>query len=193
MVRSSLSLLFSRLNNPSYLSHSSQNFCSRPLTFSLPFSRLTPVLQCLSCSEEPRTEHRTWGVVSPVSSTGGPGPAGHGIAHTGQDSIGLFGHLCTHWLMFSHCHQHPQVLFCWAAFQTLPRDCSVTGGVMTHVQDSANPIYRHVFGVPTLCRKDGMLVRWEGCFLLAAQHNSCLPCFLHNVQNLLWRHYPWLP
>lgn len=56
---------------------------------------------------------------------------------------------------------------------------------MTNVQDSVNPIHKHVFGVPTLCRKDGMLVRRAGCFPLAAQHNSRLPCFLHNAQNLL--------
>lgn len=37
----------------------------------LPFSGHTPAPQCLSCREDPKTEHRIWGVASPVASTGG--------------------------------------------------------------------------------------------------------------------------
>ncbi|KAK4824091.1 hypothetical protein QYF61_010602 [Mycteria americana] len=43
-----------RLNNPSSLSRSSQDLCSRPFTS---FVGHTPAPQCLSCSEGPKTEH----------------------------------------------------------------------------------------------------------------------------------------
>ncbi|KAK4831485.1 hypothetical protein QYF61_017986 [Mycteria americana] len=47
-----------------------------------------------------------------------PSPAGHAIFDTSQDAVGLLGHLGT---LLAHTQpavdQHPQVLFCWAAFQ----------------------------------------------------------------------------
>ena len=66
-----------------------------------------------------------------------PGPAGHPSSHAGQDAIGLLGHLGT---PLAHVQpvvdQHPQVLFCWAAFQTLfPKPTPVLGVVMTQGQD----------------------------------------------------------
>jgi len=49
-----------------------------------------------------------------------PTPAGHTIPDKSQDAIGLLGHLGT---LLAHVQpdvdQHPQVLFCWAAFQAL--------------------------------------------------------------------------
>ncbi|KAK4824611.1 hypothetical protein QYF61_016880, partial [Mycteria americana] len=49
-----------------------------------------------------------------------PSPAGHAIFDTSQDAIGLLGHLGT---LLAHIqtavNQHPQVLFCQAAFQPL--------------------------------------------------------------------------
>lgn len=68
-IRSPLSHLFFRLHTTSSLSCSSQDLCSRPFPALLPFSGLTPARQCRSCSEEPRTEDRTWGVASSVPST----------------------------------------------------------------------------------------------------------------------------
>ncbi|KAK4818965.1 hypothetical protein QYF61_022632 [Mycteria americana] len=51
-----------------------------------------------------------------------PSPAGHAISDTSQDAIGLFGHLGT---LLAHIqaavNQHPQVLFCQAAFQPLSK------------------------------------------------------------------------
>ena len=64
MIRPPLSLLFSRLNNPSSLSCSpygcSHNMlpmldlCSRSLTAPLPFSGDAPGPQCISCREGPK-------------------------------------------------------------------------------------------------------------------------------------------
>ena len=51
-IRSPLSLLFPRLNNPSSLSFSSQEFCSKPFSGLLPFSGCAPGAQCLSCSNK---------------------------------------------------------------------------------------------------------------------------------------------
>jgi len=49
-----------------------------------------------------------------------PRPAGHTVPDTSQDAIGLLGHLGT---LLAHVQlavdQHPQVLFCWAAFLKL--------------------------------------------------------------------------
>ncbi|KAK4832141.1 LOW QUALITY PROTEIN: hypothetical protein QYF61_020881 [Mycteria americana] len=49
-----------------------------------------------------------------------PSPAGHAIFDTSQDAIGFLGHLGT---LLAHiqaaANQHPQVLFCLAAFQPL--------------------------------------------------------------------------
>ncbi|KAK4807108.1 hypothetical protein QYF61_018449 [Mycteria americana] len=66
-----------------------------------------------------------------------PSPAGHAIFDTSQDAIGFLGHLGT---LLAHMQpaadQHPQVLFCQAAFQPLfPKPVALHGVVVTQVQD----------------------------------------------------------
>jgi len=66
-----------------------------------------------------------------------PTPAGHTIPDTSQDAVGLLGHLGT---LLVHVRpavdQHPKILFCWAAFQTLfPKPVALHGVVLTEVQD----------------------------------------------------------
>ncbi|KAK4817943.1 hypothetical protein QYF61_003373 [Mycteria americana] len=68
-----------------------------------------------------------------------PSPAGHTIFDTSQDAIGFLGHLGT---LLAHIqpavNQHPQVLFCQAAFQPLfPKPVALHGVVVTQVQDPA--------------------------------------------------------
>jgi len=60
-------------------------------------------------------------------------------AVTSQDAVGLLGHLGT---LLAHVQpdvdQHPQVLFLWAAFQSLfPKPVALHGVVMTQAQDLA--------------------------------------------------------
>ncbi|KAM9656072.1 uncharacterized protein ACIBXB_008597 [Morphnus guianensis] len=62
-----------------------------------------------------------------------PAPAGHTISDTGQDAVGLLGHLGT---LLAHIqpavNQHPQVLFCQAAFQPLfPKPVELHGVAVT--------------------------------------------------------------
>ncbi|KAK4808361.1 hypothetical protein QYF61_026964 [Mycteria americana] len=68
-----------------------------------------------------------------------PSPAGHAISHTSQDAIGFLGHLGT---LLAHIqaavNQHPQVLFCQAAFQPLfPKPVALHGVAVAQVQDLA--------------------------------------------------------
>jgi len=68
-----------------------------------------------------------------------PPPAGHTIPDTSQDAVGPLGHLGT---LLAHVqpavNQHPQVFFCWAAFQPLtPKPVVLHGVVVTQVQDPA--------------------------------------------------------
>ena len=70
MIRSSLSLLFSTLNNPSSLSLFLKICSLEHSLASLPFSGHVSAPQCLSCSEGSKTEHSTQGAASPVLSTG---------------------------------------------------------------------------------------------------------------------------
>ncbi|KAK4810950.1 hypothetical protein QYF61_013358 [Mycteria americana] len=68
-----------------------------------------------------------------------PSPAGHTIFDTSQDAIGFLGHLGT---LLAHIqaavNQHPQVLLCQAAFQTLfPRPVALHGVAVSQVQDRA--------------------------------------------------------
>ncbi|KAK4806198.1 hypothetical protein QYF61_001121 [Mycteria americana] len=68
-----------------------------------------------------------------------PSPAGHAIFDTSQDAIGLLGHLG---ILPAHIQlaidQHPQVLFCQAAFQPLfPKPVVLRGVVVAQVQDLA--------------------------------------------------------
>ncbi|KAK4822886.1 hypothetical protein QYF61_021105 [Mycteria americana] len=66
-----------------------------------------------------------------------PSPAGHAVSDTSQDAIGLLGHLGT---LLAHIqvavNQHPQVLFCQAAFQPLfPKPVALHGVAVAQVQD----------------------------------------------------------
>ncbi|KAK4829474.1 hypothetical protein QYF61_004764 [Mycteria americana] len=66
-----------------------------------------------------------------------PTPAGHTISDTIQDAIGFLGHLGT---LLAHIqvavNQHPQVLFCLAAFQPLfPKPVALHGVAVAQVQD----------------------------------------------------------
>ncbi|KAK4806930.1 hypothetical protein QYF61_012651 [Mycteria americana] len=66
-----------------------------------------------------------------------PSPAGHAISDTSQDAIGFLGHLGT---LLAHIqaavNQHPQVLFCLAAFQPLfPKPVALHGVAVAQVQD----------------------------------------------------------
>ncbi|KAK4829125.1 hypothetical protein QYF61_002204 [Mycteria americana] len=68
-----------------------------------------------------------------------PSPAGHAIFDTSQDAIGFLGHLGT---LLAHIQaavdQHPQVLFCLAAFQPLfPKPVALHGVAVAQVQDLA--------------------------------------------------------
>ncbi|KAK4810949.1 hypothetical protein QYF61_013357 [Mycteria americana] len=68
-----------------------------------------------------------------------PSPAGHTIPDTSQDAVGFLGHLGT---LLAHIqvavNQHPQVLFCRAAFQPLfPKPVALHGVVVAQVQDPA--------------------------------------------------------
>ncbi|KAK4817959.1 hypothetical protein QYF61_003479 [Mycteria americana] len=68
-----------------------------------------------------------------------PSPAGHTIFDTSQDAIGFLGHLGT---LLAHIqaavNQHPQVLFCLAAFQPLfPKPVALHGVAVAQVQDLA--------------------------------------------------------
>ncbi|KAK4811944.1 hypothetical protein QYF61_021175 [Mycteria americana] len=68
-----------------------------------------------------------------------PAPAGHAVSDTSQDAIGPRGHLGT---LLAHIqeavNQHPQVLFCWAAFQPLfPKPVALHGVAVAQGQDLA--------------------------------------------------------
>ncbi|KAK4815370.1 hypothetical protein QYF61_001358 [Mycteria americana] len=68
-----------------------------------------------------------------------PAPAGHTTPDTSQDAVGFLGHLGT---LPAHVqpavNQHPQVLFCQAAFQPLfPKPVALHGVVVTQVHDLA--------------------------------------------------------
>ncbi|KAK4814519.1 hypothetical protein QYF61_021620 [Mycteria americana] len=61
------------------------------------------------------------------------------LALAPPDAIGFLGHLGT---LLAHIQppgdQHPQVLFCWSAFQPLfPKPVALRGVLVTHVQDLA--------------------------------------------------------
>jgi len=137
-IRSSLSLLFSRLNKPSPLSHSSYNLFSPS---SLLFFGCAPAPQYLSCGEGPKTEHsEVWPHQCRVQGDYHcPAPAGHTIPDTSQDAFGLLGHLGTLLAYIQLAvNQHPQVLLLWAAFQSLlPKPVLLHGAIMTQVQDPA--------------------------------------------------------
>ncbi|KAK4824081.1 hypothetical protein QYF61_010592 [Mycteria americana] len=92
-----------------------------------------------------------------------PSPAGHTISDTSQDAIGFLGHLGT---LLAHIqaavNQHPQVLFCQAAFQPLfPKPVALHGVAVAQVQDLAlglvephttgsSPLIQPIQSLPTL-------------------------------------------
>ncbi|KAK4828751.1 hypothetical protein QYF61_000742 [Mycteria americana] len=81
-----------------------------------------------------------------------PTPAGHTIPDTSQDAIGLLGHPGT---LPAHIQvavdQHPQVLFCWAAFQPLFPKPAALHGLVSQVQDlTLGLVEPHTVGVGPL-------------------------------------------
>ncbi|KAK4810582.1 hypothetical protein QYF61_007319 [Mycteria americana] len=125
----------SLLNNPRALSRSPSALCSRPFTsfVALLWTRSMggPTLNTVvevrphQCRVQ-RDNHC-------------PSPAGHTIPDTSQDAIGFLGHLGT---LLAHIQaavdQHPQVLFCLAAFQPLfPKPVALHGVAVAQVQDPA--------------------------------------------------------
>ncbi|KAK4823633.1 LOW QUALITY PROTEIN: hypothetical protein QYF61_004366 [Mycteria americana] len=137
-IRSPLSLLFSRLNNPSSFSCSSSDFCSRPFTsfVALLWTRSSTSIE----GPKLNTVFEVWPHQCRVQGDNhSPCPAGHTISDASQDAIGLLGHLGT---LLAHIQlaidQHPQVLFHWATFQPLfPKPVALHGVVVTQVQDPA--------------------------------------------------------
>lgn len=105
----SLSLVFSR-NNASYFSLSCKISSYSPSPALLPFSGLSPAPPQVSFRVWPKTKHTIQCAASTVLSTVGhpfSGPAGHTVADTGQDTIGL-GHLDTQLAPVQLVHiQHP--------------------------------------------------------------------------------------
>ncbi|KAK4813743.1 hypothetical protein QYF61_023679 [Mycteria americana] len=79
-----------------------------------------------------------------------PSPAGHTISDTSQDATGLLGYLGT---LLAHIQlavsQHPQVLFCWAAFQPLfPKPVALHGVAVAQAWDPAFiPVEPHTAGL----------------------------------------------
>ncbi|KAK4811170.1 hypothetical protein QYF61_019801 [Mycteria americana] len=79
-----------------------------------------------------------------------PSPAGHAIFDTSQDAIGFLGRLGT---LLAHIqpavNQHPQVLFCLAAFQPLfPKPVALHGVAVAQVQALALGLVKpHTIGL----------------------------------------------
>ncbi|KAK4830413.1 hypothetical protein QYF61_010944 [Mycteria americana] len=126
-----------RLNNPSSLSRSSSDVCSRPFTSFVALSGHAPAPQCLSCSEGPKL-FEVWPHQCRVQQHDHfPSPAGHTVPDTSQEAVGFLGYLGT---LLAHIQlavdQQPQVLFRQAAFQPLfPKPVALHGVVVTQVQD----------------------------------------------------------
>ncbi|KAK4810753.1 hypothetical protein QYF61_007727 [Mycteria americana] len=79
-----------------------------------------------------------------------PSPAGHAILDTSQDAIGFLGHLGTLLAQIQPAvNQHPQVLFCLAAFQPLfPKPVALHGVAVAQVQDLALGLVKpHTIGL----------------------------------------------
>lgn len=70
LVRSPLSLHFSRLNWPSFLSLYSLEGCPSPFIIFLAFIGLSAAAPCSSRTGKPRTGHGILGAISPMLSTG---------------------------------------------------------------------------------------------------------------------------
>ncbi|KAK4821431.1 hypothetical protein QYF61_020014 [Mycteria americana] len=131
------------LNNPSSLSRSSSDFCSRPFT-----SFVALLWTCSSSSmsllvvrgPKLNTVFEVWPHQYRVQGHDHfPSPAGHAISDTSQDAIGFLGHLGT---LLAHIqvavNQHSQVLLCQAAFQPLfPKPVALHGVAVAQGQDLA--------------------------------------------------------
>ncbi|KAK4830412.1 LOW QUALITY PROTEIN: hypothetical protein QYF61_010943, partial [Mycteria americana] len=91
-----------------------------------------------------------------------PSPAGHTIFDTSQDAIGFLGHLGT---LLAHIQaavdQHPQVLFCLAAFQPLfPKPGALHGVAVAQVQDLALGLVKpHTFDLSPLIQPVQYLIQ----------------------------------
>ncbi|KAK4821747.1 hypothetical protein QYF61_000808, partial [Mycteria americana] len=124
--------------DPHLTTTSFQTSAPDPSPASLPFFGHAPAPQCLSGSGGPKTEHSIRDAASPGDDQF-PTPADYTISDTSQDAIGFLGHLGT---LLAHIQeavsQHPQVLFCWAAFQPLfPKPVVLHGVAVAQVQDLA--------------------------------------------------------
>ncbi|KAJ7412648.1 hypothetical protein WISP_94987 [Willisornis vidua] len=130
-----------QLNNPSIVSCSSSDLCSRPQLHCPSLDRLQHLNVFLAVNG-PKLNTRL--EVQPHQcrverDDHCPGPAGHTIADKGQDAICLLGHLGS---LLAHVQlpvdQHLQVLFCQAAFEPLfPQPEVLPGVVVTQGQDLA--------------------------------------------------------
>ena len=142
-MRSTLSLLFSRLNNPSSLSLSSQKRCSSPLIILWPFTGLQNVYASLMLkSSELDTVLQMWPHQSWVKwKDHHSWPAGNTLPNGAQGTISLLyskGRLLAH---VQFCvHQDHWVLFCKAAFQLRGPECILVHEVI--------PFQVQVFVVP---------------------------------------------
>ncbi|KAK4823086.1 LOW QUALITY PROTEIN: hypothetical protein QYF61_025708 [Mycteria americana] len=162
-MRSSLSLLFSKLDKPKVVVgsdkvspqppflHTKQPQLPQPLLIRLTLHQLhRPSLEVL------RHLNVSLVVRGPKLNTvfeghdHCPSPAGHAISDTSQDAIGLLGHLGT---LLPHIqlavNQHPQVLFHRAALQPLfPKPVALQGVAVAQVQDHAlSLVESHTLGL----------------------------------------------
>ncbi|KAK4827238.1 hypothetical protein QYF61_015685 [Mycteria americana] len=81
-----------------------------------------------------------------------PSPAGHTMSDTSQDAVGFLGHLGTLLACIQPAvDQHPQVLFCQAAFQPLfPKPVALHGAVVAQVQDLTLSLKPHTIDLSPL-------------------------------------------
>ncbi|RMC05203.1 hypothetical protein DUI87_18387 [Hirundo rustica rustica] len=108
-----------------------------PSPVSLPFSGHTPAPQWFLAVRAPKLT--TGFEVRPHQCQAqGTIPAGHTIAGTGQDDMGLLGHWAHVGLCSAAVNWHPEVLFHLADFQPCcPKTIALQGVAVTRVQDSA--------------------------------------------------------
>ncbi|KAK4826468.1 LOW QUALITY PROTEIN: hypothetical protein QYF61_009195 [Mycteria americana] len=126
-----------------------------------------------------------------------PSPAGHTIPDTSQDAIGFLGHLGT---LPAHVqpdvNQHPQVLFCLAAFQPLfPKPVALHGVAVAQVQDLAlglvephtigpspliQPVQVPLQSLPTLNQMNTPAQKKQ-----AKRANHVLGCIKHSIASRL--------